>query len=291
MLSQDLLRQLNNANSKLSDLQEQLTTGKKISKPSQDPVVASLGIAYRTDVNHVDQYTRNMDQVHSWMDNSDSALNQANSVMQRIRELTVEASNGTYTDDQRKSIDKEVGQLKEQLANIANTQVAGRYIFNGTDTSTKPVQADSTQPGGYSVSANTSDVMIEVGDGIKIPVNVKPSDAFPQDLFKDLSDLETALTKTGSSGTEIGGFLDKIDGHINQLVGARAELGARQNRVDMIDNRLSAQKQTAETMMSNNEDAQFEQVLVDYQTQLSVQRAALAVGSRVIQPTLVDFLS
>jgi len=288
MISRDLLRQLNNTNSKLYDLQQQLVTGKKITKPSQDPVIASLGIAYRTEVAQINQYSRNMDEVHNWMDNSESALDQANSVLQRIRELTVEASNDTYTDDQRKDIQKEVIQLKEQLVNIVNTKVAGKYIFNGTNTSAPPVTIDAS--GNVTTAYNANAVQIEVNNGIKIPVNVNPNDVFPQSLFDDIQDLESALTTTPSDGKQIGSFLDKIDQHIDEVVGARAELGARMNRVDMIDNRIGAQKQIAETMMANNEDAQFEQVLVDYQTQLSVQRAALAVGSKIIQPTLVDFL-
>jgi len=289
MISRDLLRQLNNTNSKLYDLQQQLVTGKKITKPSQDPVIASLGIAYRTEVAQINQYSRNMDEVHNWMDNSESALDQANSVLQRIRELTVEASNDTYTDDQRKDIQKEVIQLKEQLVNIVNTKVAGKYIFNGTNTSAPPVTIDAS--GNVTTAYNANAVQIEVNNGIKIPVNVNPNDAFPPSLFADIQDLEAAIGATPSDGKQIGSFLDKIDQHIDEVVGARAELGARMNRVDMIDNRIGAQKQIAETMMANNEDAQFEQVLVDYQTQLSVQRAALAVGSKIIQPTLVDFLS
>jgi flagellar hook-associated protein 3 FlgL len=290
MMAQDFLRQLNGSYSKLADLQQQLATGKKITRPSQDPVVATLGIAYRTDVAHVDQFTRNMDNVHKWMDNSDAALDQANSVLQRIRELTVEGSNGTYTDDQRKSIQKEVTQLKEQLVTIANTKVGGQYIFNGTDTGNPPVtlNADGTVTTNY--GTNPSDVLIEVNDGIKIGVNVNPSQAFPQGLFDNLNGLETALSKTGSSGKEIGDFLDKIDGNISQLVSSRSELGARENRVEMIDNRISSQKQIAETIMSKNEDADFEKVLVEFQTQQSVHRAALAVGAKIIQPTLVDFL-
>lgn len=291
MMSQDLLRNLNSSYNKLSDLQQQLYTGKKISRPSQDPVVASLGIAYRSTVNQVNQYSRNMDEVHKWMDGSDSALDETNSVLQRIRELTVEASNDTYTDDQRQGVQKEVDQLKQQLVNIANTKVGDKYIFNGTKTTEAPVtlNSDGTVTTSYE-DAKPDDVMIEVNDGIKIGVNVDPSKAFSNDLFKDINDLETALSTPGSDGKTIGGFLDKIDSHISDLTSAQAELGARENRADLIDNRLSDQKQSAQTLMSKNEDADFETVLVNFQTQQSVYQASLAVGARIIQPSLVDFL-
>jgi len=295
MLSQDLLRQINNSYNKLADLQQQLATGKKITRPSQDPVVATLGIQYRTDVAHVEQFERNMSEVHNWIDSSDEALDEATQVLQRIRELTVEASNDTYTDDQRKNIQKEIAQLKEQLVTIANTKVAGKYIFNGTQTSSPPVTLTSGAPGTPSTvttnyGANPRDVLIEVNDGVKIAVNVNPAEAFPQQLFDDLTDLENALLKNGSSGTEIGAFLDKIDAHTDAIVNARAELGARENRIELIDNRISSQKLNAENIMANNEGADFETVLVDYLNQENMHRAALAVGSRIIQPSLVDFL-
>ena len=292
MMSQDFLRQLNNSGSKLADLQEQLSTGKKITRPSQDPVVASLGIAYRTDVVHNDQFTRNMDEVHNWMDNSDSALDEATSVLQRIRELTIEASNDTYTDDQRQSVQKEVTQLKEQLVTIANTRVAGKYIFNGTQTSNAPITLDkSTVPSTVTMNYGTpGDVKIEVNDGIKLAVNVDPSKAFPKELFDTLTNIDNDLLTPGIKGKDIANNLDDLDKYTSQLVGERSELGARENRTELIENRLGMQKQTAEKVMATNEDADFEKVLIDFQTQESVHRAALAVGSRIIQPTLVDFL-
>ncbi|MFC4618548.1 flagellar hook-associated protein FlgL [Camelliibacillus cellulosilyticus] len=292
MLSQDLIRQLNNSTNRLSQLYQQLYTGKKISKPSDDPVIATLGIGYRTEVNQVDQYTRNMDEVHKWMDSSDSALKEANDVLQRIRDLIVEASNDSYSEDQRVDAEKEIEQLKKQLGTIANTQVAGKYIFNGTNTTNPPVTVTDGDPSTVTINYdpnNVKNVNIEVSPGIKIGVNVNPANVFSQQLFDDLDDLENTL-KGGGKGTEISGFLDKIDGHLDNVSGTQAELGAIENRVDLIDNRLSNQKQLATDIMAKNEDADFEKTLIDYLTQQNIHQAALSVGSRIIQPTLVDFL-
>ncbi|GGH76708.1 flagellar hook-associated protein 3 FlgL [Pullulanibacillus pueri] len=288
MLSQDFLRQLNNSTNNLATLQQQLTTGKKITKPSQDPVIATLGIGYRSDVNHVDQYSRNMDTVHQWMDSSDSALDETNDVLQRLNELTTEASNDTYTADQRANIEKEVGQLKNQLVTIANTQVAGKYIFNGTNTSTKPVNDDGTL--NYDPD-KMSDVNITVNNGIQIKANVNPNDVFSQKLFDDIDQLQDALKDSNSKGADISKYISVIQGHMDNVTSAQADLGARENRVDLIDNRLSNQKEITENIMSKNEDADFETTLIDFQTQQTIHNAALAVGSKIMQPTLVDFLS
>jgi flagellar hook-associated protein 3 FlgL len=293
MLSNNMLRHISQSYESMAKTQEQLTTGKKISRPSDDPVVAMKGMTYRTNLTEVEQYKRNLSEAYNWMENSDAALDKATSVMQRIRELTVQASNGTYDDTQQEFIGKEISQLKEHLVSIANTQVAGKYIFNGNDTTNQPV--DFTKTAGSPVSANNNPVNLELSQGIEVSVNINPEKVFtyqagpPESgLFGDINELMSALE--GTSGEEINGFLDKLDFHIDKLVAERAELGARFNRVELIDARVSEQEVIANRILSENEDADIERVITDLKMQESLHRAALGVGSRIMQPTLMDFL-
>ncbi|ANC78600.1 flagellar hook-associated protein FlgL [Fictibacillus phosphorivorans] len=291
MLSNNMLRHISNSYESMAKTQEQLTTGKKISRPSDDPVVAMKGMTYRTNLTEVEQYKRNLSEAYNWMDNSDAALDKATSVMQRIRELTVQASNGTYEESQKGMIGKEIEQLKEHLVSIANTQVAGKYIFNGNDTTKKPVDLSKTP----SVSDNGNTVNLELSQGIEVAVNINPKNVFthtagsPESgLFGDINELKKALEST--SGQDISGFLEKLDSHINNLVSERAELGARYNRVELIDARVGEQEVIANRILSDNEDADIERVITDLKMQESLHRAALGVGSRIMQPTLMDFL-
>jgi flagellar hook-associated protein 3 FlgL len=291
MLSNNMLRHISQSYESMAKTQEQLTTGKKISRPSDDPVVAMKGMTYRTNLTEVEQYKRNLSEAYNWMDNSDAALDKATSVMQRIRELTVQASNGTYEESQKGMIGKEIEQLKEHLVSIANTQVAGKYIFNGNDTTNKPVDLSKTP----SVSTNANPVNLEVSQGIEVAVNINPKNVFThtagtpeKGLFGDINELMKALD--GTSGDEISGFLDKLDSHIDNLVAERAELGARYNRIELIDARVSEQEVIAHRILSDNEDADIERVITDLKMQESLHRAALGVGSRIMQPTLMDFL-
>ncbi|TCP26030.1 flagellar hook-associated protein 3 FlgL [Scopulibacillus darangshiensis] len=297
MMSQDILRQLSNSYRNLITYQQQLNSGKKITRPSQDPVVAVMGISYRTDVTHVEQYQRNVSEAYKWMDSSDSSLDQVNAVLQRIRELAVEASNDTYDSDQRKAVNEEVEQLKRQLVVIGNKQVAGRYIFNGERTSVAPLKVNEAADSGVSTVVLTftganpreNSYSLEVSDGIQLKVNVDPTTVFTPDLFKDIHALQEKLVG-GASGEEISNSLDELDGHATQVNAARADLGARYNRVEMLENRLGQQKEISEKIMSQNEDTDFEEVVIKLKTQEAVHRAALAVGARIMQPTLVDFL-
>jgi flagellar hook-associated protein 3 FlgL len=294
MLSNNMLRHISQSYESMAKTQEQLTTGKKISRPSDDPVVAMKGMTYRTNLTEVEQYKRNLSEAYNWMENSDAALDKATSVMQRIRELTVQASNGTYEESQKGMIGKEIEQLKEHLVSIANTQVAGKYIFNGNDTTTKPV--DFSRPAGeLPISDNSNPVKLELSQGIEVAVNVNPENVFsysegpPESgLFGDINELMKALE--GNSSESIDGFLEKLDSNINNLVAERAELGARYNRVELIDARVSEQEVIANRILSDNEDADIERVITDLKMQESLHRAALGVGSRIMQPTLMDFL-
>jgi len=95
MLSNNMIRNISNSYERLAKLQEQILTQKKFSKPSDDPVAAMMGMNYRTSLNQVEQYSRNISEATNWVESTDSALGQAVSALQRMRELTVQASNGT----------------------------------------------------------------------------------------------------------------------------------------------------------------------------------------------------
>ncbi|RZT21570.1 flagellar hook-associated protein FlgL [Fictibacillus sp. BK138] len=285
MLSNNMLRHISQSYERMGKTQEQLSTGKKISRPSDDPVVAMKGMTYRTNLTEVEQYKRNLSEAYNWMENSDAALDKATSVMHRIRELTVQASNGTIEDSQKEMIAKEVGHLKEHLASIANTKVAGKYIFNGNDTTKAPVDLSSNPP---TVSINQEQVKIEMSKGIDVAVNINPTKVFNTDIFGDIAELEEALK--GNNTTPINDFLGKLDTNIDNLLSERAELGARYNRVELIDARVGEQEVIANRILSDNEDADIERVITDLKMQESIHRAALSVGSRIIQPTLMDFL-
>lgn len=268
MLSNNMLRNLSNNYNKMGKLQDQLTTQKRITRPSDDPVVAMLGLGYRDSLNKVQQYSRNISEATNWLDSTDDAISQGVKVLQRIRELTVQASNGTYEEAQREAIAVEVDQLKEQLETIAQTQVGGKYIFNGENTNKAPAVGNFSE----------GDVELEIFDGIKLNVNTKGSELF-KSVFDTLDKLEDKTADISALDSEIDHFL-KI----------QADVGAKQNRVDMMKDRLSSQETIATEIMSKNEDVEIEKVITELITQESVQRAALSVGARIIQPSLVDFL-
>jgi len=286
MLTGNMLRNLMTSQQKMGTYLEQLTTGKKINRPSDDPVIAMKGMGYRTQVAEVEQYKRNIGEIHNWMDNSDAALDQTTQALQRIRELTIKASNSPNDKDELESIQKEVVQLEEHLMELGNTNVNGKHIFNGANTKERPIKGTED---GYEVSTDNSDVIIEVGNGTRIKVNVNPEDVFTNQLFDDIAELKAILSGEADR-SELDGRIEALDHHINDTINARSDLGARMNRIELVEDRLDEQIVIAKKTMSENEDIDFEEAITNLITQESLHRAALSAGSRIIQPSLVDFL-
>lgn len=295
MITNNVLRQLSSGYGRIADYENQLSTGKKISRPSQDPVVATMGISYRTDVNHVDQYQKNVTTAYKWLESADDALLQTNNVLQRIRELTVQASNDTYDAEQREAMSTEIGELTDQLFTIGNTQVGGQYIFSGEDTQ-NPLLTKTEGTDGQIVYAANTDALnnptlnFAVNDGITVSVNVDPNAVFNVGLFGDLEDLRETLMDPNATNDEIASYLTKLDGHLDAVASAQADLGAKSNRIDMVKNRLDAQRTIATKVMSSNEDVDYAETIIKLNQQQNVYNAALSVGARIIQTSLVDFL-
>lgn len=432
MLADSNLKYISQSYNSLSKIQDQLNTGKKITRPSDDPVIAMKGMRYRTQLVEVNQFNRNLTEGLNWLDNSDSALNETNQVLQRIRDLIVEASNDTYDEVSRNNIAKEISSLQEHIVSIANTKVGDNYIFNGTDTAKQPIndslfnvdlQSDVSKDlgegksgnyvisykgqlyefigtidndgnlsegndnkdnnikvfailpkttyskvdpdpnksdkdriiegEGYSasikiefdstdktkiksisytsleekeveegkkamievtksiydssenidetknlvfsrkdaVSTNSNKVEIEVMKGVHIPININSKEVFSIKMFSGLESIKKMLQDPNTTGDEITKSLDYIDDYLNDVVSTRAEIGAQTNRAELIENRLLEQKTVAEKTISDNEDIDFEEVIINLTIQQTLHRAALAAGAKIIQPTLMDFLS
>lgn len=298
MLSSNMLRNLSSSYSKMGVLQEQLNTGKKISRPSQDPVIAMKGIGYRSDLNRVEQFERNLGEVNNWLDSSDDGLDKVGAALQRVRELVIDANNDTKTPDDRDKIAKEIEQIKLQIRDLGNTKVGDKYIFSGTKTLAPLYDPNGTPPlydaNGF-LNANhpgvTEDVNIEINAGVEITVNTNGIGVFNEidDMMTQLKDALETEKNTGVKGN-YDALLELTDKNMDTVLTARSKIGARQNRVEMMENRLSSQNLIVTKQMSDNEDVEYEEAITDLITQESIHRAGLAVGSRIIQPSLVDFL-
>ncbi|MFJ7470614.1 flagellar hook-associated protein FlgL [Peribacillus frigoritolerans] len=285
MLTNNMLNNLSSSYEKMSKLQEQVSSQKKFSKPSDNPVAAMMGMGYRTNLNQIGQFQSNIAEATNWIDSTDDAITESVSAMQRIRELTVQGSNGTYEGEQLKTITEEIKQLKEHLITLGDTQIGGKYIFNGQDTNVRP---SSVKDGNGNTVYGTGDINLEVFSGISLKINTDGSKIFGDALAAGGSIDQTI--EALENGGDVTGTLEGLDATINTFLGMQAQVGARQNRIELMTDRLKQQEVFATEILSKNEDVDIEKAIMDLTTQESVHSAALSIGAKIMQPSLLDFL-
>jgi flagellar hook-associated protein 3 FlgL len=287
ILNQNLLFNLQRTNKTMDRLQEQVSSGRAINKPSDNPVTAVRSMFYRSSLNEIDQYKRNADDGISWMTTTDESLDEVTSVLQRVRELTVQGASGTNSETDRYAIAEEINQLKEHLGEISNSQIAGKYIFAGSDVKTPPYNSATNE---FS-NTNTEKLELVVGQNNTVQINVHGTDVFNNDgtggIFKVLSDIVADFRSANASSSD---HIVRLDSQIDNVLKERSELGARMNRMELSISRLEGLEVSTTRLLSGEEDVDMAEVITNLKTQENVQRAALSVGARIIQPSLVDFL-
>ncbi len=294
VLINNMLRNYNKNMAKMDKLNTQLAAGTRINTPSDDPAGLVTSLRLRTKLHQNEQYKKNVSDALSWMEIADSALNNYNSVLQRVRELTVKAANGTNEPSSLKAIADELKQLKDEIGDIANTTLDDRYIFGGTRTMDKVYDKASGQWLG-----NANPINYEIGENITLQVNLT-GEVFDVDFSTDPPELAGSIFATldkliadveNGLYEEIGGAdLAKLDEHINNLLSYRSEVGAKMNRLEMVNSRLEDTEVNYTKLLSDNEDVNMAKVIIELTNQENIYRASLAAGARIIQPSLVDFL-
>lgn len=310
MLNTQLMRNLTNNLGRMNTLQNQLSTGKIINKPSDDPIGITFALRYRSELSSTAQYTENVSSAISFLQYTDTTIGQAGDIMQRARELLVKGANGSLDQTSMDAIKTEISQLYNQMIEIGNTQFNGQQVFNGENTTEKPYStlkleeaADplATPPiyKAYHQATDSGDIKYELSAGMSLAINVTGNDVFGEPVANDTdtsSDNVFQLLRRAhdmlAAGNHdgISDLIGQIDTRMNKMLTARSEVGARMNRVELIQDRLNDMDINLQTLQSKTEDADMAKVITNMKMEENVYQASLSVGSQLIRPSLVDFL-
>jgi len=293
MMHMQLTRNLTRNLGQAADLQEQVTSGRRINRASDDPVGITYSLRYRSELAANDQYQRNVDSALSWLDFSDTVLDQSTEVLKRVKELAVQGANGTNPNVALNNIADEIEQLKGQLLDISNSKLNGKYVFNGQKFDQKPYDTSVVPFDAKAVDTDDTDVAYAVGVGVTLPVNISGNQAFghpgeTDNAFAVLDRIIAAL-RSGQHN-DASAEIPMIESRMNKILNAQSEIGARVNRVELIQNRLKDLEINLTDLKSKTEDAEFEKLLIASKINENIYQASLSVGAKVIMPSLVDFL-
>ncbi|MCZ2819186.1 flagellar hook-associated protein FlgL [Modestobacter sp. VKM Ac-2977] len=290
------LQGLNRNQEAIAKLQAQLTSGKTINKPSDDPTGTNAAMQTRQELAGAAQYARNINDGIGLLDATDSALQNTIKQVQRVRDLTVKGLNdGSLSEASRVAIATEVDGLRKSLIGLANTTVQGRPIFGGP---TSGATAYDVATGAYTGFGGTSvpampviSINRQVSDADAIRVDLTGPEAFGDPATGDLFTLVGSIaTDVVSDPAALAGHLGDLDVAIDRLLKSVADIGTRTTRIETaqqvnMDLQLSLTSRSAAI-----ENVDLPKTIMNLQMQQVGYEAALGATAKAIQPSLLDFL-
>ncbi|BCJ87865.1 flagellar hook-associated protein FlgL [Effusibacillus dendaii] len=290
MLNSQFVKNVQINNKNLDIYQRMLETGKKLNKPEDDPVGVGFAMRYEEGLSRIQQYQRNLSSLKSDLETYDTYISKVNDLLQRVRQLAVQGASDTVPQDARQAMAKEVDQIYKEMVDLGNSQFNGKYMFNGQKTDQIPY---SNLANAETQNSDTNRTMITISDNTYLPGNITGQAVFgtagaSDNAFMLLKNLSNALNTNNT--TAISQAIGFVDIRMSAVHAAWSEVGVLMNRVDLVDNRLRDQQLNVTKVLSDTMDTDIPKTITDLKMAETVQRASLSVGSRILQPSLVDFL-
>ncbi|KAE8764075.1 flagellar hook-associated protein FlgL [Georgenia thermotolerans] len=301
-LKQATLANLQSNLSRMSQLQEQLSSGKRIMKASDDPAGMVDAMRIRGDQRANAQYVRNAGDGVGWLSTVDKALQGSTALLTRARNLTIQGSNaGALGAAAREALATEIEATAEAIREQANSTYLGRTVFAGTSSAGEAFNAggtfvgDPVSPVARRISDNTTVRVDSNGKTVfgenawpagKAPGELTPVEAEGVSVFALLNQLAADLR----AGNSVNGYLDHIDIRMDAMLKEVAAVGTRYNQVLQAQETLADDKVRLKGHLTDVEDVDLAETIVELKAQEIAYQSALSATSRALQPSLLDFL-
>jgi flagellar hook-associated protein 3 FlgL len=295
MVTSATLSDLNSSLAALERTTNELSSGKTILEPSDNPYGASRVINLQSQLDGLSDYESDAQDGIAWENTASSAMSNMNEIAQRVRELVVEAANGTNNQSDLNTIALEVEQLTESIKQDASTQYAGQYVFSGTATTTPPYEQGANDE----FKGNTETVSRAVGPGGTVTITTDISTllgngAAAEDggLLDTLSTIAEHLRSGTPEGREALGTTDltNLDGNLETLSQLQAVAGSATDQLRAALTRNEDVQTSISEALSNTIDTNVAAVSIQYANEQAAYDAALRAGASIVQESLLNFL-
>ncbi|NUU99444.1 hypothetical protein XO12_04815 [Marinitoga sp. 1154] len=291
MIANNALKNIRNSYIRREELSEQISTGKTVNRPSDDPTKAGKSSYLMSRNRLLNEYIDDIKNTRSVLVYYDTALQEMQNVNHRIKELTVQAANDTQTVEDRNHIALELKQLKEHLYKLANTQIGGKYIFGGAKTNVPPVRKENESvviniPQEANIRAKLPIEHIDIEYGVTV------YDVFKTDSGETVFGILDRLINSVEKGNN-----DDIERDLGSLDNILNKVNANLARVGSVDNMLESMKNRFEKVVDNNTDiineligTDLPKALSDLSLEQTTLQAALKTTAQILPQSLVDFI-
>jgi flagellar hook-associated protein 3 FlgL len=283
---------------RLQSIQNDLSSGKRIHRPSDDPTANARAMVLKSTMAENEQYKQNIDTAKGFVSVTDTATTSYIDALQRLRNLAVQGASGNLRAEDKSAIAGEVAQMREQIRSIGNTQYNGRYIFGGLKTDQEPYPTDVT------LSPNdVGQFAEEIAPGIKMNYNItgvsmfgdttpaaNPPGSTGGNIYAVIDNF-TALLAQGTSSPDISQqTIKQIDDYLKIAGNNRTTVGGWTNRLDVGAQRLTDVNTSLSNILDSTEGTDIASASLKLNQNQATLQAALSVGAKAMPLTLVDFL-
>ncbi|KPK95653.1 hypothetical protein AMJ80_04360 [bacterium SM23_31] len=289
---------LNRSRERLTDLQEQLASGKRINRPSDDPEASSNAMKLRSILETNFQFQENIQDGITQLTAQEEALNQVYEILAQVKEITLEGASDSVTI--KSSLAQQLELILDNILEIANTKFNGKYIFGGTETLNKPfalnenvIKFDVDEPV-VDYRGNLGKWNRQINENTTVEVNLNGKEVFDQaagdgvNIFQMIYDIKRLMEQEDTKG--VNAKIEDVDKGIEQILKSFLKVGTRKQLVLFNDDRFMTQNIQVRASMSNLEDTDFGEAFIAFKAEENALNSALSAGARVISPSLIDFL-
>lgn len=281
-ISDLLLRQ-----EKMYDINKQISSGRKVNLPSDDPVNAHKILTSKSLISQFGQYERNIGYALSHLGIAEQAVDRAKDAVVRLQELAVTAASGTANSETRTMIKAEVDNLLDELVSIGNTQFDNRYIFAGYRSDAPAFDNSGIYQGDGNVQS------IRIGSSASVEMGLNGGEVFGgsgggTDIMATVAAFSAALAADDGDGVRAA--IDGLEAGLNQLSRGISDIGGRLSRLNAADQDLSVYKLELQSTVSVLEDADMAGLITDLKAGEVALQASLASAGRVFSLSIFDYL-
>jgi len=269
----------------IADAQRRISTGQRVSRPSDDPVAAAGILGSSSGLRALDQYRTNLETGQRRLSLEDSVLDQVTNTLARAKELGISQATDSASPATRLVTQAEVLQLRSFMEDLANTQFNDRYIFGGQYSDTAPYQSGVVDP----LRPPEGEAKIEIGAGILADTNHSAQQIFvDSDVMGALDALSAAMGADDIPG--INAALGRVNDAFQVIQESIGDLGGRMSRLDVAVSNRDSLEVTLQTFRSDLADADLAEAVTELVQRQGTLEAAMVANSRILNMTLANYL-
>lgn len=288
MIQQRRIREMLRGQERLEEAQLQVSTGKRVLRPSDDPSAINPLLRLRGEATALQQRSASLSQAGIHLTATEKTLGEMAGYLRQAKTLAVQANTGTIDASQREVLAGQIERLRDQLFSAANTEQGNRYLFGGTMTGEAPFSAGP--PVAY--QGNSNRLSIEVSPGSLFDISVSGDQMLNSgdgtDMFANMTRLADAI-RSGDTAVA-GASMERVEADAVNLTALRGDAGSRIQYLQMAQDRTVAQLDTVKAQQSAHEDVDLAEAILNEKAAETAQQAGLAMSARLGSLSLLDYL-